>query len=326
MRGMRPAAAQPSANITPTTISVSRWGVKSEAVGAARNAMLTALKGTTVLLAPHSQPKEPLQITWSNLTSAGVLNHRTQCTGMLMCFRCNAPSTASSSSLSRRRLLTFAGAGALTLAATGSGIAAPPKAPPKPENVISADEAIKRLQEGNTRYIQGVTRRHDFKNEREKLAGGQNPFAAILGCADSRIAPELAFDTSRGDLFVCRVAGNITNADTIASFEYAIAVLHTPLIMVLGHGSCGAVDAAIKSIKDNTTLPGHLPSLVEAIAPAVKAVPSWSLDDTIKQNVAINVERLKSATPIIAKAIEDKQIRIIGGVYNLATGRVDLTV
>jgi carbonic anhydrase len=140
-------------------------------------------------------------------------------------------------------------------------------APPKPENVLSPDAALDRLMKGNVRYVDGVSRRHDFKHERESLTTGQNPFAAVLSCADSRIAPEYCFDTSRGDIFVCRVAGNIASDEMIASLEYTVSVLNTPLIMVLGHESCGAVDAAIKSIKDGTTLPGHLPSLVDAIAP-----------------------------------------------------------
>src|SRR5437764_960885 len=139
----------------------------------------------------------------------------------------------------------------------------------KPGNVLSPDAALDRLIKGNDRYVAGVSKRHDFKHEREALVAGQNPFAGILSCADSRIAPEYAFDTGRGDLFVCRVAGNVTNNDVVASLEYAVAVLNTPLFMVLGHMSCGAVDAAIKSIKDGTTLPGHLPSLVEALSPAV---------------------------------------------------------
>ena len=123
---------------------------------------------------------------------------------------------------------------------------------------------------GNRRYVDGTSKQHDFKNEREALTMGQNPYAGILSCADSRIAPEYAFDAGRGDLFVCRVAGNFANPDTIASFEYAIAILDTPLLMVLGHRACGAVEATIKSIKDGTTLPGHLPSLVSALSPAVK--------------------------------------------------------
>src|SRR5262249_15472027 len=149
---------------------------------------------------------------------------------------------------------------------------AAPAAAPKPENVLSPDAALDRLMKGNARYVEGVSRRHDFKHEREALSRGQNPFAAILSCADSRIAPELCFDTARGDVCVCRIAVNFASDDIVASFEYAVQVLHSPLIMVLGHEACGAVDATIKSLKDGTTLPGHLPALVTALAPAVKAV------------------------------------------------------
>jgi carbonic anhydrase len=181
--------------------------------------------------------------------------------------------------------------------------------------------------DGNRRYVEGRSRRHDFKHEREALTTGQNPYAGILSCADSRIAPEYAFDSGRGDLFVCRVAGNFANDDVIASFEYSIAVLNTPLLMVLGHRACGAIDAAIKSIKDGTTLPGHLPSLVTALSPAVKAVADLSgntLDNAIKQNVILNVEKLKNATPIIDRAVAEKKVRIVGAVYNLDDGRVEL--
>src|SRR2546421_11073532 len=126
------------------------------------------------------------------------------------------------------------------------------KPPPKPQNVLSPDAALERLRQGNARYVGGLSQRHDFKHEREGLAKGQNPYAAILSCADSRIAPEYAFDSARGDLFVCRVAGNFASDEMIASLEYSVAVLNAPLILVLGHESCGAVDAAIKSLKDNT--------------------------------------------------------------------------
>src|SRR6202030_4472706 len=93
--------------------------------------------------------------------------------------------------------------------------------PRKPENVLSPDAALDRLMKGNTRYIDGLTSRHDFKHEREVLSKGQNTFAAVLSCADSRIAPELCFDTARGDVFVCRVAGNFADEEIIARFEYA---------------------------------------------------------------------------------------------------------
>src|SRR5439155_11652986 len=159
-------------------------------------------------------------------------------------------------------------ASAIGLLLANGAVAKERKSPPKPQNVLSPDAALKRLKDGNERYVEGVAKRHDFRHEREALTGGQNPYAAILSCADSRIAPEYAFDTGRGDLFVCRVAGNFATTETIASLEYGVAVLNTPLILVLGHDSCGALDSAIKSIKDGTTLPGHLPSLVEGLAPA----------------------------------------------------------
>src|SRR5215468_7541812 len=171
--------------------------------------------------------------------------------------------------VSRRTFGLFAMSSAALLLASGAD--AKEKQPPKPENVLSPEAALKRLLRGNERYVEGLAQRHDFKREREALVGGQNPYAAVLSCADSRIAPEYAFDSGRGDLFVCRVAGNFANDDTVASLEYGVAVLNSPLILVLGHDSCGAVDATIKSLKDNTTLPGHLPSLVNALAPAVKA-------------------------------------------------------
>ena len=153
----------------------------------------------------------------------------------------------------RRSFLVAASAMGLSLA--GVANAKETKAPPKPENVLSPDASLKRLRDGNERYVEGVARRHDFKHEREALAGGQNPYAAILSCADSRIAPEYAFDSGRGDLFVCRVAGNFATDEMVASLEYAVAVLNVPLILVLGHDACGAVDATIKSLKDDKPLP-----------------------------------------------------------------------
>jgi carbonic anhydrase len=201
------------------------------------------------------------------------------------------------------------------------------KAPPKPENVISPDASLNRLIDGNARYVEGVSRRHDFKHEREALVGGQNPYAAILSCADSRIAPEYAFDSWRGDLFVCRVAGNFATDETVASLEYGVAVLSVPLILVLGHDACGAVDATIKSLKDDKPLPGHMPTLVAGLAPAVKAVAGQggnTLDNAIRQNVVDNVARLKSATPILSAATESKKLRVVGGIYRLKDGKVDM--
>ena len=167
-----------------------------------------------------------------------------------MCQACGFADIVHGSKM-RRRAFVFgaATAGALTVVASAhaqgrksqSKQAQQTSAPPKPENVMTPDEALARLMEGNRRYQKGIAKRHDFVAEREALVGGQNPYAAILSCADSRIAPEYAFDSSRGDLFVVRVAGNFANPDNIASMEYAVEVLKTPLILVLCHEACGAV-------------------------------------------------------------------------------------
>lgn len=239
-----------------------------------------------------------------------------------MCEICRSASFAPS----RRSLLGLA-ASAAGLMLAGAAHAKDTKAPPKPGNAISPEASLKRLMDGNRRYIDGVARRHDFKHEREALAGGQNPYAGILSCADSRIAPEYAFDSGRGDLFVCRVAGNFANDDSVASLEYGVAVLGVPLILVLGHDACGAVDATIKSLKDDKPLPGHMPSLVTALSPAVKAVSGKGgdvLGNAIRQNVVDNVAKLKSASPILSAAVEQNKLKVVGGVYRLKDGRVDM--
>ena len=253
-----------------------------------------------------------------------------------MCQNCRGALASSSlapgtpRAMSRRAMLGLVAASSATLAlgnVASAREASPAKQPPKPQNVLTPDAALARLMAGNARYVSGVSKRHDFAHEREALAGGQNPFAAVLGCADSRIAPEYAFDTARGDLFVCRVAGNFANDESIASLEYAVAVLNTPLILVLGHDACGAVDATIKSLKDGTTLPGHLPSLVAALSGAVKTSAQQQgnpLDNAIKQNVLDTVTKLKGATPILSAAVGDNKLKVVGGIYRLRDGRVDM--
>ncbi|MBV9112744.1 MAG: carbonic anhydrase [Hyphomicrobiales bacterium] len=246
-----------------------------------------------------------------------------------MCLVCDAENAAHRAS--RRgffKSLGGAGAGfALLGGFTPSAFAKAEKAPPKPQNVVSPQGALDRLMAGNARYVEGVAKRHDFRHEREPLTKGQNPYAGILSCADSRIAPEYAFDSGRGDLFVCRVAGNFANDDVVASLEYAVAVLNTPLIMVLGHEACGAVDATINSLKDNTTLPGHLPSLVASLTPAVRASehePGDALANAIRQNVVFNVEKLKNAAPILKDQADQGKLRVVGATYKLAEGHVEL--
>src|SRR5580693_4819474 len=243
-----------------------------------------------------------------------------------MCQRC-LENPAQRSRSTRRAVLGFVAASTVGLALGSAGMAKDAKPPPKPQNALSPEASLERLLRGNHRYVEGLSRRHDFKHEREVLTGGQNPYAGVLSCADSRIAPEYAFDSGRGDLFVCRLTGNFANDDSIASLEYGVAVLGVPLILVLGHDACGAIDATIKSLKDNTTLPGHLPSLVTALSPAVKATsqqPGDPLENAIRQNVLDNVAKLKAATPILSAAVEQGRLKIVGGVYHLGDGKVEL--
>ena len=199
-------------------------------------------------------------------------------------------------------------------------------APPKPENVIDSAAALERLKSGNTRYTEGKTDRTPFADSREALSKGQNPYAAILSCADSRVAPELAFDEGRGDLFVVRLAGNFVTDDGLASLEFANKFLGTPLIVVLGHESCGAVAAAISVVTEDAKLPGHLPGLAESIRPAVVAAQDQSGDllvNSTRDNVKLNVEKLKTSTPILAEAVEAGKLQVVGAVYHLDTGKVE---
>ena len=197
-----------------------------------------------------------------------------------------------------------------------------------PPNAIAPADALQRLMAGNARYAANTPNQRDFSAGRAARALAQYPIAAVLSCADSRVAPELAFDQDPGDLFVVRVAGNIVTPDLLASLEYGVQFLGVPLIVVLGHSACGAVDAAIKVLKDKAVLPGHLPELVSAIKPAVivaeKTRSGSLLDNAIAENVRRQAGRLKNSPPIVKKAYDAKKIDIVGGVYDIATGKIAL--
>jgi carbonic anhydrase len=242
-----------------------------------------------------------------------------------MCTFCGDSSRQHSPGYSRRGFLKLAGTAGAGILLSDRALFAAGEIP-KPQNVLSPQEALHRLMKGNHRYVDGGMVSQDFDLERKTLAGGQNPFAGVLSCADSRVAPEYIFDCGLGDLFIVRVAGNFAEEDGIASFEYAVKFLGTPLLVVLGHDKCGAVDAAIKTVKDGAELPGHLPHLVEHIAPAVKtalAEPGDLLANAIRENVARNMELLKTTSPLISDYVDQKKLRIVGGVYKLKDGRID---
>jgi carbonic anhydrase len=238
------------------------------------------------------------------------------------------------SHLSRRDLLQMGagliGTGSLTLGLGKTAFASPitpqrtnPQVPPQGKTDLSPDEALKQLMAGNQRFVSKKrdNPHQDFVRIAE-VAKGQFPFAAILGCADSRVVPEILFDQGIGDLFTVRVAGNIANIEDIASEEFAVAILNTPLLMVLGHKGCGAVTAALKG----GDYPGLIESLVVAIQPALKASegqPGDRLANAVKANVRLQVQRLQTS-PVIASAMKADTLNVVGAYYDLDTGEVSM--
>jgi carbonic anhydrase len=197
-----------------------------------------------------------------------------------------------------------------------------------PQNAITPAVALKRIMDGNARYASNQPTVKDYSAGRAARATAQYPIAAILSCADSRVAPELVFDQAPGDLFVTRVAGNYMSLDILASLEYGVAVLNAPLILVLGHSNCGAISAVVKNEKKEEALPGHIYLLVDAVRPgvaeALKEGGSDVLENAIVANVKHNVTRLRRAQPVLAKYVTDGKLNIVGAVYDLATGQVKM--
>ncbi|MDO8713741.1 MAG: carbonic anhydrase [Polynucleobacter sp.] len=229
---------------------------------------------------------------------------------------------------SRRNALKMFGAvSLLSMLEAKTVLAAGDKQPPILANVMTPDTALKRLTDGNKRYASGKSNIRDFSKTRVALAKGQNPYASILSCADSRVTPELCFDEGRGDLFVNRLAGNFVTPDILASIEYGSAVLGASVIMVLGHSECGAIKAAIDADKNHTDYPGHIQSITTALNPAVKAGLKNGgdlLNATTLENIKMNVAMLKDSAPLLRKLVQDKKLIVVGGLYHLDTGKVDL--
>ena len=235
----------------------------------------------------------------------------------------------------RRALLKLASASPLWMAGLGSSSmmlsarADDAHPMPKPQNVISPDQALERLMKGNGRYVNGNINTNDsFKGVEAGLKHGQNPYAIILSCADSRVSPELCFDEGPGDLFVNRIAGNYVTTDLLGSIEYGALILKSPLIMVLGHTECGAVKAAMKAEEENTDFPGHIQSISSHIGAAVRSVKQQggkvSTTDVVKANIKLNVAYLQQSTPIIRQLVQEKKLKVVGGMYNLEDGTVSI--
>jgi len=199
--------------------------------------------------------------------------------------------------------------------------------------MIAAQEALEKLIEGNKRFVADeCIGSHSIQQRRDELATGQAPFAIILGCSDSRVPAEMIFDQGLGDLFVVRVAGNIAAPSQVGSIEFAVEQFGTPLVVVVGHSNCGAINATLNGLQN----PGgdcsdNLQSIVDKICPHVESLletdlkdkPEQLLDSSIRANVRAAVDQLRLDSPVLEKRVHSDNLMVVGAHYSLATGAVE---
>ena len=209
-------------------------------------------------------------------------------------------------------------ASAFLLGALASSFAA---GPPN----VSPDEALKRLMQGNTRFVFGHMTHvasGQVAEARRAVAKHQMPFAIIVGCSDSRVGPEIVFDQGLGDIFVVRTAGEVVDATALGSIEYAVEHLGSSLIVVLGHERCGAVSAAVSITKE----PGHIATVLKAIEPAVeqtKGKPGDPVENAVRAQAVDVAKQLQNAKPILAERVHSGKLKIVAARYDLDTGKVE---
>jgi carbonic anhydrase len=227
---------------------------------------------------------------------------------------CQSCRPASSRGVARRRFLTGSAASAIGLGAIGSR-------PARAQTKLSPDAALAELTQGNVRFAAGrlASFEDDLTILKQHTVDKQEPFAAVLSCADSRVPVELLFDQSIGHVFVARVAGNIITPEIVASLEYGVAVLGTAAIVVLGHSGCGAVKATIAA----KAVPGQISALYAPIRPAVERAGD-NLDAAIKANAQIQADLLRTASPVVAEHVKAGKLKVVAGFYDLASGKVSL--
>ena len=199
--------------------------------------------------------------------------------------------------------------------------------------MLTAQEALIQLQEGNQRFVEGKsTRNTNYTQRRNELVDGQTPFAIILGCSDSRVPTEIVFDQGLGDLFVIRIAGNIVAPSQIGSIEFAVETFQTPLVVVLAHTGCGAVAATLNQIRQpQASRTQHLRSIVECIRPAVEPLSETRanlayehlLERAIRSNVRMSVNQLRHESSFLEEMYDSGSLWIVGAEYSLESGEVD---
>jgi carbonic anhydrase len=191
---------------------------------------------------------------------------------------------------------------------------------------ISPDEALKRLMEGNARFVSGHLDHagpEQIAEARSAVSESQSPFAVIVGCSDSRVGPEIVFDQGLGDLFVVRTAGEVVDSVALGSIEYAVEHLGSALVVVLGHERCGAVGAAVAGAKE----PGHIATVLAAIEPAVnqtKGQPGDPVENAVRAQAIDVAKQLEEQQPILAERVQSGKLKIVAARYDLDSGKIEL--
>lgn len=221
---------------------------------------------------------------------------------------------------------TIAGLAALTAGAARAE-EAPAGAVSHPVTTsLTADEALALLKQGNKEFLMDAPcRRGETREHRLEIAAGQRPFAVLVGCSNSRVSPELLFGRGLGELFIVRVAGNTVGLTGLGSIEYAVSHLGVPLVVVLGHERCGAVQAAVDVVKENATFPGRIGDMVEPIIPAV-LVAQREEGDLLANAIVANVRRVVTSivqsSPLLNDGMEAGTVKVVGAIYDLEEGHV----
>lgn len=242
------------------------------------------------------------------------------------CTCCTIPFPHRARPLAGRGRRGFMAALAGLAAGAVAGVPRAPAASGLPPTTLTPDQALERLMQGNQRFLAQAAQPGPGNIERRAtLATGQAPFAAVLGCADSRAAPEVLFQAGLGDIFVARNAGNLADTGAIGSLEYAVANLGVPLIMVLGHEHCGAAGAAVAMAQQPLALPAHLRDMLLPMLPAALAAlraGGDAVEGTVRANVTLNVTRLLTESPVLAGAAAAGRLKVVGAYYDLDTQQV----
>jgi carbonic anhydrase len=190
---------------------------------------------------------------------------------------------------------------------------------------MTPDQALQQLMAGNERFVAGEWSPKDHAPVGPEYTSSQSPFAAVLTCSDSRIAPSLIFDVKDDSLFTTRVAGNSISEDTLGSVEFAVAMLEVPIVVVLGHQDCGAVKAAVDVVAGRAEYPpGAIATVVSRVEPAVRALPEGqrTIEECVRANAMVQANRLVEQQPIIAPAVAENRVRVVAAYYDIATGAV----